>query len=183
MSITLEELVDYWRGELDADREEAVEQAVFEDARVARRLQAIADLEDRLRALVAQGGLQAVVSTGTLDALAAAGLDLRTYVIDPGQVVPCSIASEDLTVVRLRGEWPEDEPIDITVEGTLEGAGSMTDRIEDVPVDRRSGEIVLVFPGDRIRMLPRSRFRYLVTAGDRELGEFGMDHTPPTARS
>lgn len=178
MTVTLEELVAYWRGELDPRREESVEQAVFDDAEVARRLQAIADLEDGVRSLVAQGGLHGVVSAGTVDAFAAAGLELRTYVIGPGEVVACSIASEDLTVVRLRGAWPEDEPLDVTVEGTLEGAGTLRERLADVPVDRKSGEIVLVYPGDRIRALPRSRFRYVVTAGGRELGEFGMDHRP-----
>ncbi len=177
MSIGLEELVRYWRGELDSEGEERVEEALFEDASVARRLEAIANLEDGLRMLVARGGVQAVMSAGAVEGLAAAGLELRSYTIEPSQVVPCSIAAEDLVVVRLRGEWPAGT-VDVEMSGTLEGGGTVQERYVDVPVDRDAGEIVLVFPGDRIRALPKSEFTYRVDVEGRAHGEYGMDHTP-----
>jgi hypothetical protein len=112
-----------------------------------------------------------------VEALAAAGLVLRTYEIAAGQTVPCGIAMEDLVVVRLGGEFGDAERVDVVMEGDFGGTPA-TERYDDVLVDRKSGEVVLVYPGDRIRALPESRFRYTVTADGRTLGEYGMNHTP-----
>jgi hypothetical protein len=178
MSIGLEELIRYWQGELPPEREAEVEETLFEDALTARRLDAIARLETGVRAVVAAGALRGALTVDTVERLQRAGLLVRTYEIDPGQTVPCSIAQEDLVVVRLRGDFASTDRVDVAMEGTLEGVGPMREWYEDTLVDRRSGEIVLVYPGDRIRALPRSQFLYTVTSGDRQLGEFRLDHTP-----
>lgn len=180
MSVALDELIAYWRGELPEAREAEVEELLFEDEVTARRLDAIVRLHEGVRALVAAGRLQSGLTVDAVEALEAAGLGVRTYRIDVGETVPCTIALEDLVVVRLRGDFAEAGRVDVTVEGTLEGMPPLSEQLEDVPVDRRSGELVLVFPGDRIRALPRSRVRYTVSSGERHIGEYGMDHTPPS---
>jgi hypothetical protein len=180
MSIDVEELIRYWQGELSAQREAEVEEALFEDPATARRLDAIARLEAGVRAVVAAGALRGALTLETVERLQRAGLVVRSYQIDPGQTVPCSIAQEDLVVVRLRGDFADADRVDVAMEGTLEGVGPMSERYPDTLVDRRAGEIVLVYPGDRIRALPRSRFLYTVSSGDRQLGEFRLDHTPPS---
>ncbi len=180
MKIGLEELIRYWQGELPAEREAEVEEAVFADAETARRLDVIARLDAGVRELVASGTLRSGLTLDAVERLAEAGLVLRIYQIDSGETVPCSIAQEDLVVVRLRGDFADAERLDVAMEGTLEGVGPMVERYEDAPVDRRAGEIILVYPGDRIRALPRSQFCYTVTSGDRRLGEFRLDHKPPS---
>lgn len=178
MTIALDELIRYWQGELAADREAEVEEAVFADRATARRLDAIAALDASVRAVVAAGRVQAGLTVAAVEALRRAGLELRTYEVAPGQTVPCTIALEDLVVIRLRGDFGDADRVDVVMDGTFEGLPPATERYDDIPVDRRAGEIVLVYPGDRIRALPRSRFRYIVTSADRRLGEFGLDHTP-----
>lgn len=178
MTITLEELIQYMQGELAPDREGEVEELVFEDTQAARRLDAVVRLGQTLRALVRDGRLQSTLTTRTVESLARAGLTLRTYVVNPGETVPCTIAGEDLVVIRLRGGFDEAERVDVRMEGTFGGVPAPVERYEDVAVDRAAGEIVLVYPGDRIRSLPRSQFRYLVTSGERSMGEYGLDHTP-----
>jgi len=178
MKIGLEELIRYWQGELPPEREAEVEEALFEDTATAHRLEAIARLDAGVRALVSGGALRSGLTVQAVDGLQQAGLRIRTYQIEPGQVVPCSIAQEDLMVIRLRGDFGDVDHVDVGMEGTLEGVGPMSERYVDAPVDRRTGEIVLVYPGDRIRALPRSQFRYTVTSGDRQLGEFRLEHTP-----
>ncbi len=106
---------------------------------------------------------------------------MRTYEIAPGETVPCTIALEDLVAVRLRGDFATAERVDVVIDGTLEGMPATSERFDDVPVDRRSGELVFIHPGDQIRALPRSQFRYTVTSGALRLGVFMLDHTPPMA--
>lgn len=178
MSIALGELIRYWQGELSPEREAEVEEALFEDAQTARRLDAIAGLDAGIRALVAAGALRGALTVEAVERLEGAGLAVRTYQIEPGQTVPCSIAQEDLVVIRLRGDFGGADRVDVAMEGVLEGVGPMSERYEDTLVDRRAGEIVLVYPGERIRALPRSQFSYKVTSGNRKLGEFHLDHTP-----
>ena len=180
MSIDLTELVRYWLGELSAEREAEVEEALFAESDLARTLDAIARLDQGVRALVAAGRLRAGLTVDAVTAMEAAGLRVRTYRVGPGEVVPCTIAAEDLSVIRLHGDFGDATEVDVEMEGTPEGQPPTTERLIDVPVDRRASEVVLVYPGDRIRALPRSRFVYRVRAAGRDLGEYGLDHHPPT---
>jgi hypothetical protein len=181
MSVDLSELVLYWLGELQPEREAEVEEAIFADARVGEMLDAIARLEQGVRALVAAGRLQTGLTVEAVGALEAAGVRVRTYRLGPGEVVACTIAAEDLSVVRLHGDFGDATEVDVWMDGTLEGRGAVSEMFAAVPVDRRASEVVLVVPGDRIRALPRSRFVYRVRAGDREIGEYGLDHYPSGA--
>jgi hypothetical protein len=178
MTVSYEELLAYWQGELSEEREAEIEEAVFTDEEAARRLDLIAGLEDGMRRLVSAGKVQAGLTVGAVEALADQGLVLRTYEIAPGQTVPCGIDMEDFVVVRLAADFGGAERVDVAMEGVIGDAPPVVERYEDVLVDRGAGEVVLVVPGDRIRALPRSQFRYTVTAGERTLGEYGMDHTP-----
>lgn len=179
MSIDLSELVLYWHGELAPEREAEVEEALFADHDLADRLHAIARLDRGVRALVAAGRLQAGLTVEAVAAMETAGLRLRTYRVAPGEVVPCTIAGEDLVVIRLHGDFGDATEVDLAVDGTLEGQPSTTEHVTAVPVDRRASEVVLVYPGDRIRALPRSRFVYRMRVAGRDVGEYGLDHHPP----
>ena len=180
MSIGIDELLRYWQNRLPPAREAEVEEALFADASVARRLEAIARLDAGLMSVIDGGKLQAALTVEAVKNLEQGGLRVRTYEVEAGQTVPCTVALEDFVVIRLRGRFGAAERVDVVMDGVFEGAPPESERYEDVPVDRRAGELVFVYPGDRIRALPKSRFRYTVSSGGALLGEFRLDHTPPT---
>lgn len=175
MSVSLHELVGYWLGELTAEREGVVEDALFSDAEVARRLDALARLEAGILQLIREGRLQSSVARKGLAAFDQAGLRLREYRLAPGQTVPCTIADEDLVVIRLQGGFTANE-VDVVMHGEFEGLPHASETYSGVPVD--GGEVILVYPGDRIRALPRSHFRYEVRAGGLPAGNYHLDHRP-----
>lgn len=178
MSIALDELIRYWQHELPEERALEVEEALFADALTAQRLDAIARLDAGIRALVAAGRLQSGLTVEAVGNLESAGFQVRSYEVEAGQTVPCTIALEDFVAIRLRGEFAGAERVDVVMDGQFDGMPPASERYDDVPVDRRAGEVVLVYPGDRIRALPRSQFRYTVCSGANVLGEFSLDHTP-----
>lgn len=176
--ISLEELIAYWQGELAPEREAEVEDALFEDAGTARRLDAIARLDAGVRTLVAAGRLQSAATVASIEGLERAGLQVRTYRVEVGQTVPCTIALEDFVAIRLSGDFGGAERVDVVMDGSFEGMPPASERYDDIPVDRGAGEVVLLYPGERIRALPRSQFRYTLSNGQQTLGVFGLDHTP-----
>ena len=180
--VSLDELIRYWHRELDDARSAEIEEAVFEDAAVARKLQAIAALDDGVRAMIGAGRLQSTLTVRAIDALAAAGLAVRTYEVRPGEVVPCTIAGEDLVAIRLRGAFATGGRVDVVMHGSFDGMPPASERYDDVAIDREASEVVLVYPGERIRALPRSRFRYTVTCSGAPVGEYHLEHTPPALR-
>ncbi|MGB8331670.1 MAG: hypothetical protein WCE62_16195 [Polyangiales bacterium] len=180
MTISLNELIRYWQGRLPAARETEIEELLFEDVGTARRLDAVARLDAGVRSVFVAGKAQSILTVDAVEGLKRAGLQLRTYVVDAGQTVPCTVASEDLVVIRLRGDFGSAERVDVVMEGSFEGLPPALERYDDVPIDRRAGELVFVYPGERIRALPRSQFQYTVSRGGLRLGEYGLDHTPPS---
>lgn len=178
--IPWEDLLAYWLGELSPEREAEVEERLFSDGRTARRLESIAALDASLTALAQRGAVTGAVTADALDRLAAAGVVVRQYRIVPGQTVPCTVANEDFVAIRLAGGFAGEDTVNIDLDARLEGEAPTARHTEGVPVDRRTGEVVLLYPGDRIRALPRSQFTYRVSAGSRTLGDFHLDHTPPS---
>ncbi len=66
MSIQLDELIRYWHGRLSPEREAAVEEAIFEDASTARRLESVVRLDGGIREVMAAGKARSAL---TVDAL------------------------------------------------------------------------------------------------------------------
>lgn len=176
-----ERLAAYWLGELDPVAEEALEEQIFADAALAARLDVIATLGTALVSLAREGKLQGAVTMHTVEKLRAAGLVVREYTLAPGQVVPCTIGAEDLMIIRLQGTFEGVTSVDVDLEWRLEGEAPRVEALRDVPVDQHASGLVLVYPGDGIRALPRAGFTYRVsTAGaPHALGEFHLEHTPP----
>ena len=172
--VPLEKLLDYWLGELDPAEEEQLEERLFSDEGVARRLAWVSELASEVAALVRGGQLAALGSTvEAVERLEREGATVRSYRVPAGSGVACTVASEDMVAIRLAGAFETDE-VDVVMEASFEGGGTDEQRLARVPVDARTGEVVLLYAGDRIRALPRSKFRY--RAGGLE---FFLDHTPP----
>lgn len=176
-----ETLVAYWLGELEPAAEAAVEEHLLADAATADRIGAIASLDAGLVALARAGRLRGALTADAVTKLADAGLKVRAYALVPGQIVPCTIADEDLMVIHLRGPFEGVAAVDIELEWRLEGEAPRSEQHREIPVDVRGHEVVLSYAGRDIRALPRSGFTYRVSAhgGGPALGDFHLEHTPP----
>jgi hypothetical protein len=178
-----QDLLAYWCGELPADREREIEERLFEDDESARRLESIVRLGHGVRELMRTGRLASAATVKLVDRLRDAGVTLRSYRIGPGEVVPCTIGSEDFVVVRLHGVFDGLHEVELEMRAELAGEPRPTERIS-VPVDQAHAEVVLLYPGDQIRALPRSKFAYHVTSsgpeGSPARATFHLDHTPPS---
>ena len=182
--IPIEELVAYQAGDLEAAAEQRIEEHYFACDGCARRLE---DLE-RLRIAIVEAARDGDVTTGaTAELIATAvagGAGVRSYRLEPGDVVPCTCGPEDAFVaIHLVAPIAADERVDIDVETRVAATGeTYSHRREQVAVDQRGGEVIFLFAGDTIRELPRSRWTMLVRArgpgGERTLGPYTLEHTP-----
>jgi hypothetical protein len=104
---------------------------------------------------------------------------LREYRVGRNGSVNCSVGPEDqLLVSRLEVPLEDVERVDAVV--MLEDSAH---RLEDIPFDRASGEVVLAPGIEHIRSLPAHRqvVRLLAVGagGERVLGEYTFNHAPP----
>jgi len=177
----LEALVDYWIGDGDDADAAALEDHQWSCAACTRRLGWIARLDEASRALMRRGALNLPLTAALADRLAADGVRLRTYKATPNQDVACTIAlDDDLVVSWFDAPAHDDERVAVEVRGP---DGSLLDAIDDVPVDRATGSIILASSGDVIRRLPDITVRWHLSAvgpsGSRPLGDYVYHHTAP----
>jgi hypothetical protein len=105
------------------------------------------------------------------------GVRVRSYSIDPGEIVPCAAFPEDdLVVVALKADLAGVDTVTISVAAAN---GSFRTSLEDVPVAAAEGEVLWATPGVLIRQMPSSQVTLSVAAGNqgRSLGEYVLDHT------
>lgn len=182
--IALERLVAYRLGELPAAEEEAVEAHFLGCAHCSGRLEWLAALSDGVRTVVRAGRLGMVVSAAFLEALKAAGLRLREYSVGDGGQVNCTMTVEDDAVVsRLRAPLGGAARIDIVQRVRAGGEDWPEIRLEDVPFDPASGEVLVVHPAALRAMPAHVAVTQLVAVGDggeTPIGEYRFEHTPGT---
>jgi hypothetical protein len=178
------ELVDYHAGELAAPDEARVEDHVFACAVCTERLGAVAQLAGAIAGYVARGQVMVSGTRALVDQLAARGLTIRTYVVTPGQQVPCTAApGDDLVLIQLAGAFAARDALMLEVVMDDLDAGTQLQReLAEVPFDQRAGDLHLLFPGERVRAYPRSRWTIRVHTGGPGaralLGTFALEHTP-----
>lgn len=180
--IPLAMLVEYWLGELDADREAKLDEHLLGCGACGAALQALADLGDGIRALVGAGAVRAVVTDTFLRRLAATGLQLREYRVPQGGSVNCTVAPEDdVMVARLEAPLAGVERLDLDFSAN---EGEEHERLSDIPFDPAAGEVIFTPRIASIRALPAgtSRIRLLAVSpgGERLLAEYTFNHTPWT---
>lgn len=183
----LADLVAYSRRELPPHEEALVEEHFFACERCARALESIERLRAGTVSLVRAGRVAASASASLAARAEGEGVRVRTYRLARGEQVACTASPEDdLVVIRLAGDFGGLERVDLSLEATDLATGAReTRRVEDVAVDHVAGEIVLLYPGELVRGIPRSLLRYEVYSGDaaRLLGTYRLDHTPWAERA
>lgn len=183
--ITLGDAVDYWAGDLPPDVCEHVEQHMFACDACAARIADVASVAAAVGALIRAGRFHATVTDAVLNRLSRDGLRLRSYSIDPGQIVPCAVWSDDdLIVSRLRADLSGVESLAATAYGP---DGRQLARLTDVPVREGQTEVITAISASAIRQLPAGRVRFTLAGSrggnERVLGEYVFEHEGTAVRS
>jgi hypothetical protein len=179
--ISFHDLLAYRAGELSPDADDRVEEHFFECAQCASRLDDLERLREAVARLVREGRVRASVTAEFLEAAARDGVRVRTYELDPGETVFCTIApDDDFVATRFRGAFEDLESVDLRVASTMQPTGERdTQWARSLLVDVASGELVMLHSGHAIRSLPRARFELEVRApDDRVLASYALEHSP-----
>ena len=181
--IAFQMLVAYWLGELDAAGEATVEEHLFGCSECTRRLEELTALAFGVRAAVRHGAMAAAVTNGFLESMRHEGMRIREYVLAPGARVNCTIRAEDDAVVsRLQVPLAGVKRVDALHTLDLGAGGVRQWRLEDVPFDPESGEVLSLPSAAQLKTMPAHTFRVRLVAvedeGERELGEYTFAHTP-----
>jgi anti-sigma factor RsiW len=179
--LALPDLMEYWFGELDPEREPALEEHLLGCAHCSARLEEIALLGAGIRDAFRRGALHAVLPPGFVEGLRREGLRMREYRVPAGGSVNCTIgADDDFVYSRLEAPLAGVQRLDLVVLGPGRQA-EVT--FEDIPFDAAARE-VLVFPSAAaLKALPahtqRMRLVAVGGAGARTaIGEYTFVHTP-----
>jgi anti-sigma factor RsiW len=181
--IEFEKLVAYWLGELPEPVEAPIEEHLFGCAHCTRRMEELAALSAGVRAAVHGGRVHLVMSPAFLETMKRAGMRLREYRVEPGGSVNCTIRPEDDAVVsRMRAPLAGVKRLDVVQRLRVGEADETEVRLEDVPFDPDSGEVLSVPPAAWVRAMPantlRTRLIAVGEAGERLVGEYTFVHTP-----
>ena len=172
-------LADYWIGDLPADDVGRIEAHVFDCPACTARLGDARALTHGIGDLVRSGRVHATVTDDLLNRLAREGLRIRTYVLEPGTVVPCGVWNDDdVIVVRLRADFSGVTSVSLQTEI----GGSVVARADDIPVHDGTREILEAFPAAALRNVPEAKVHLtlVAAAGDGQseapIARYTLDH-------
>lgn len=182
-AIGLDELIDYFVGELAEERAQRVEEHVFTCEKCARSFENVDLLRRALEDTVRCAEIGCNVGSRFLERAVRDGLSLKEYLIPEGGTVTCHAGPDDFVVVRLSGDFDSFEELALGVDvEDLEAATTTQLPERTVVVDRDLDQVLLVFPGKLVRTYPRSRWTLRLTghgsSGPAVHGPFVMDHHP-----
>ncbi len=181
--VGLDELIDYFVGELLPAEACRIEEHVFSCRRCAEAFESLDALKRALEETVRCAEIGCNVGSTFLERAVRDGLSLKEYLIPEGATVTCHAGPDDLVVVRLGGSFANFEELELGVDfEDLETATTTQLPGRTVVVDRELDQVLLVFPGKLVRTYPRSRWTLRLTghgpAGPAAHGPFVMDHHP-----
>ncbi len=176
--IAFERLAMLALGELSEEQRPEVEEHVLGCDHCASVLEALLDLGEALPRVVRAGDGRMLPGRALVDLLDREHLVTRTYRIDAGGQVACTVDAKDVyTAVHLGGvdtrgvkriDWLYESP-------------SAQYRVEDIPFQPGDREIVFVQPATYLRTLATERKTIRLVAmddaGERVLCEYTLNHT------
>ena len=178
------DLVAYWAGDIDAGQTERIEAHIFDCAECAERLANVEAMSRGIAAAVRGAHFHGLITDSILNRLSREGMRIRTYTLEPGKTIPCAVwADDDLLVSRIRADFTGFDRV--TLVQTLE-TGVELSRASEIPVPPGPGEIINAVSAERVRQLPSTRLRMVLsgTSGGREqiIGEYGLEHAGALTR-
>ncbi len=181
--VLLEDLFSYRRGELDAEREQSLEDHYFSCSSCAEMLAWLEALEASVAGAIRRGLVDVVVNRGFVERLERAGAVLRRYDLLPGDSVQCTSApGEHMTIVTLRTPLRSNVPVTLVFDSVDAASGERAHRERLVFQDPSNGEVVLALPGDAMRALGHVEITLRVRYGDGADAELSapiqLSHSP-----
>lgn len=178
--IAFDVLLQDWLGETDPATREGIDAHLMACDTCGGLLDEIAALGDGIRRAVHAGAVDVVTGAGLVRRLADAGLHLREYRVGPSGSVHCSVAPDDQVLVsRLQAPLQGVRQLDMAVELSIEPG--VVHRIEDIPFDPASGEVVFLSSLDKVRRLPSHTITLTLLAREggssREVGRYLFHHS------
>jgi hypothetical protein len=172
------DIVDYWAGDLPRTRGDEIEEHAFACAECAHHLAEGGALSRGIVAVVREGRFHSPVTDAMLNRLARDGVRIRVYTLEPGDVVPCAVwTDDDLVVTRIRADF---SGVESTTVVTRLASGQEISRLSDILVRPGQGEIIDAISASLLRRLPSTSVRLTVTGrtatGERMIGEYVLEH-------
>lgn len=179
--IPLERLVEYWLGETDATATDAIDEHLLGCDACGARLDEIVALGRGVRAAVNAGLVSCFVAPAFVERLAAAGWRVREYRVPRNGLANCSIAPDDDAVFgRLQVPLQGVTRLDAVLRSSLSPGADR--RVEDLPFDPRSGEVIFMPGAAGLRHEPANRLEVRLLAvedaSERVIGDYVLDHRP-----
>ena len=173
-----DDLLDYWIQAIDGKHAERIEEHLFTCGACAARLEAMASTAVGLTALVRRGRVAGIVSRALLNRLQRDGVQVRQYVLSPGDRVPCAaFPDDDLIVVAMRADFAGSDAVSVSLS---DEDGSVIDQVNGIPVASSDVELLWATPGAMIRRLSTGRRRVTLRSEapqSRIIAEYELDHT------
>ena len=182
--LSLDALLDYWlHDEASPAGVDAVDEHLMHCDDCGRALDELIALGDGVRAAFRTGALSAVTTAAFVQRLAGQGLRLREYRVPANGSVECSVAPEDdLLVSRLQAPLVGVQRLDAVAVSSLEPG--VEHRLEDVPFDPRTGEVIWLPKVAAVKREPENTLRVTLFSmeegGAREIGRYDFHHRPWT---
>lgn len=181
--LSVEALLDYWLDDAasSASVDAADEHLMGCDA-CGGTLDELVALGAGVRAAFRAGALASVTTAAFVQRLAGRGLRLREYRVPAGGSVECSVApDDDLLVSRLQAPLDGVLRVDAVVASSLDPG--VEHRLEDLPFDPRSGEVIWLPKVAAVKLEPANTLRVTLLSiddggGARELGRYAFHHRP-----
>jgi hypothetical protein len=177
--LSIGELSDYWIADTPADHVERIEAHVFACSACTELLAEADRLRRSIGDAARTGGFQAFVTDSLLNQLARDGVRVRSYVMDAGGSVQCTVWDQDeVLVTRLRADFSGVTAIDAVMRLDT---GEEWGRASDIPVPEGGREVIMALPASLVRRAPEVPMRLSLRSsaaspGEAALAEYTFDH-------
>jgi hypothetical protein len=177
--LSIGELSDYWTADIAPEEMERIEAHVFACAACTEVLAEAELLRRGIGNVARSGGFQAFVTDSLVNQLARDGVRVRTYVMNAGGSVQCTVWDDDeILVTRLRADFGGVSTVDAVMHLDT---GEEWGRASDVPVPEGSGELIMALPAALVRRAPDVPMRLTLrpssaSPDEAALAEYTFDH-------
>jgi hypothetical protein len=179
-AVVAPELIAYWLGELDGDREAELDEHLFGCEACSTRLRDLVRLGEGIQQVTRAGDVHAVLTAAFIRRLQQSGLRVREYRLQPGGSVNCTVApDDDLVIAHLHAPLEGVHRLDLLFDDVTQGARW---RVEDVAFDPAAGELVLSPNVAELRALrfvtQRVQLVAVEPAAERVIADYTFNHSP-----
>jgi hypothetical protein len=176
--LSADDLLAWWLREDGAD-DDAVEQHLMACDACGEELDALVALGHGVREAFRAGAVGTMATQALVDRLTRDGLRLREYRVPHDGSIACTVTpDDDLLVSHVQAPLQGVERIDAIMEVSVQPG--VQHRMDDVPFDPSSGEVIYVPNVQAVRQLPDHVMQLTLLAvspdGERELGRYTFHH-------